>query len=56
MSTRGLDTKTALSDFLPTTLDYRFNPALGGFEHNFDRDLHRFVLWEQSVDPWHAIR
>jgi hypothetical protein len=56
MSATFTDRKTPLSDFIPAMLDYRFNSALGGFEHGFDRDLHMFVLWEKSADQWQAIR
>lgn len=48
--------KTPLSAFRPALLDYRFNPAVGGFEHGFDRDLQLFVLWEKSAEHWAAIR
>jgi len=56
MTTPLLDKRIPLSAFRPSALDYRFNPALGGFEHDFDRDLHVFVLWEKSAEHWAAIR
>lgn len=56
MTTLPLAKKIPLSAFRPAALDYRFNPTLGGFEHDFDRDLHVFVLWEKSAEHWAAIR
>jgi hypothetical protein len=49
------DVPWALRDYRPGLLRYRHEPGLGGYRHNFERDLHMFVLWEKSGDHWPRI-
>jgi hypothetical protein len=47
--------KRSLASFRPECLRYGYVPEIGGFAHNFERDLHVFVLWERSQVHWDAI-
>jgi hypothetical protein len=44
-----------LAGFRPGLLHYRFDPDLAAYAHNYERDLHMFVLWERSREQWPAI-
>jgi hypothetical protein len=48
-------TKRPLATFRPGRLRYRHDAELGAFTHNFERDLHMFVLWERAREQWPAI-
>ncbi len=45
----------ALSAFLPARLSYRYDVEKGCLQHNFERDLHMFVLWEHASSEWSRI-
>ncbi len=47
--------KRSLSAFRQECLSYGYSPEIGGFAHNFERDLHVFVLWEKSQAYWDEI-
>lgn len=47
--------KLPLRAFLPMRLRYRYDADRSCVEHNFDRDLHMFVLWEHSAPHWARI-
>lgn len=44
-----------LAAFRQHRLRYEHDPAQGSFRHNFDRDLHLFVLWERARPHEQAI-
>jgi hypothetical protein len=47
--------KLPLSAFLPARLRYRYDASRGCLQHNFERDLHMFVLWEHAGPEWARI-
>jgi hypothetical protein len=47
--------KRPVSAFRPGRLRYRHDAQLGAFAHNYERDLHMFVLWESAREQWPAI-
>lgn len=44
-----------MADFRPGELRYRHDAQRGAFAHNYERDLHMFVLWEHACEQWPAI-
>jgi hypothetical protein len=47
--------KRPLAAFRPGRLRYRHDAQLGAFAHNYERDLHMFVLWESAREQWPVI-
>jgi hypothetical protein len=47
--------KLPLCAFLPARLRYRYDVERGCLQHNFERDLHMFVLWEHAAPQWARI-
>jgi hypothetical protein len=47
--------KLPLSAFLPARLRYCYDASRGRLQHNFERDLHMFVLWEHAGPEWARI-
>lgn len=44
-----------LAAFRPGLLSYRYDESLAAFGHNFERDLHMFVLWQNAQPQWPEI-
>lgn len=47
--------KLPLKAYRPALLHFTFDPASRTFQHNFERDIHMFVLWEKSQSQWDTI-
>lgn len=47
--------KLPLTAYRPASIRYTFDSESNTFHHNFERDLHMFVLWERSKDQWGTI-
>lgn len=41
--------------FRPGNLRFEYDCNAGYFRHNYDRDLHMFVLWERAKPEWDTI-
>lgn len=44
-----------LRSFRPGQLKFEYQASIRAYAHNFERDLHMFVLWETSHEHWPAI-
>ena len=44
-----------LHSFQPGQLKFSYQPSIGAYVHNFERDLQMFVLWETSQEHWPEI-